>query len=42
MNWIQPIGYDETFGFEKITKPTVLQEKVFELLGVPLVCTQTG
>ena len=42
MNWIQPIGYDESCGFEKITKPTVFQEKVFSLLEVPLICTQTG
>ena len=42
MNWIQPVGYDESCGFEKITKLTVFQERVFELLGVPLICTQTG
>jgi transposase len=41
MNWIQPKDYDENCLFEKITKPTVLQEKVFELLGISLVCTQT-
>ena len=41
-NWIQPIGYDESCGFEKITKLTAFQENVFELLGVPLICTQTG
>lgn len=42
MNWIQPVGYDESCGFEKITKLTAFQEKVFELLGIPLICTQTG
>ena len=26
--------------FEKITQPTPLQEKAFDLLGVPLICTQ--
>lgn len=39
-NKFQSNGLDASLTFEKITQPTVLQQKAMELLDVSLLCTQ--
>ena len=40
LNKIRVILNGEKIEFEKVTKPTLLQEKILKLLGVSLYCTQ--
>jgi hypothetical protein len=39
-NKFQSKGLETTLTFEKITQPTVLQQKALDLLEVSLICTQ--
>jgi len=39
-NKFQSNGLETTLTFEKITQPTILQQKALDLLGVSLICTQ--
>lgn len=39
-NKFQSNGLETTLTFEKITQPTLLQQKALDLLGVSLICTQ--
>ena len=39
-NKFQSQGLEASLTFEKITQPTVLQQKALDLLGVSLICTQ--
>ncbi len=39
-NKFQSNGLDASLTFEKITQPTLLQQKAIELLDVSLICTQ--
>ncbi len=39
-NKFQSNGLEASLTFEKITQPTVLQQKAIELLEISLICTQ--